>query len=262
MNFWLEGLLIIGGSTLVANVGMFVVRKRISRATLEACHEVGGILLAIVGTLYAILLGLIVVDAQSKVDQARQNAIVEANSLSNVYHYTRPFKQPAKQKIRDCLYDYAKAVSFEDWSAVEEGKIKEASIPEYRSLWRSVTDYNPQEQNEQQCFSAMLGSMQQLSDARRFRMVASKSGLSPILWTVLIVGGILIVLFTYFFFLESVLSQVLMTTFVVIFLSLNVFLVYLYQNPYREELGVKKSGFGYSFNFEWFKDDPNRPDPN
>ncbi len=262
MNLFLEGLIIIGGSTIIANVGMVLVRKKISRATLEACHEVGGILLAIVGTLYAILLGLIVVDAQSKVDQARQMAIAEANSLSNVYHYTRPFSQPAKQKIRDCLYEYARVVSDEDWAMIEAGKRKEGSIPEYRALWRSITDYNPKEQNEQQCFSAMLGSMQQLSDARRFRMVASKSGLSPILWSVLIVGGILIVLFTYFFFLESLLSQLLMTTFVVIFLSLNVFLVYLYQNPYREELGVKKAGFGYSFNFQWFKDDPEHPDPN
>lgn len=65
----------------------------------------------------------------------------------------------------------------------------------------------------------------------------------------------MIVLFTYFFFLESLLAQVVMTSFVVIFLSLNVYLVYLCQNPYRPEFGAKESGFGYSFTPVWFKED-------
>ncbi|MBX9687182.1 MAG: DUF4239 domain-containing protein [Candidatus Obscuribacterales bacterium] len=247
-------------STVMALCGLFIVRKRISRAALEACHEVGGYLLAVVGTLYAILLGLIVVNAQSNVDQARQLAIAEANTLSNIYHLSRPFAQPSKQAIRDSLYGYALAIENQDWSKVEEGKEKEATVPEYRRLWREVTSYVPQGQNEQQCYSTMLADMEQLSDARRHRMVAARCGLSPVLWMVLIVGGAMIVLFTYFFFVESLLAQTLMTSFVVIFLALNIYLIYLYQNPYRKELGVKQAGFSYSFSPNWFKDDPKHPD--
>lgn len=236
------------------------MRKRISRQALESCHEVGGILLAVVGTLYAILLGLIVVDSQAKVDQARQMAVTEANMLSNIAHLARTFKQPARQNIHDHIYRYALATVQQDWSAVEQGLVKEATIPHYRALWRDVTSYVPVEQNEQQCYSAMIGDLEELSDARRFRMVAARGGLSPVLWTVLITGGVMVVLFTYFFFLESLLSQVLMTAFVIVFLSLNIYLVYIYQNPYRPELGVKQAGFGYSFTPDWFKTTPDHPE--
>lgn len=255
-----EGVIIVGASTLVSVAGIYLVRKSISRKQLEACHEVGGYLLAVVGTLYAILLGLIVVDAQSKVELARHMAACEANMLSNIYHLSRPFKQPGKQNIRDGLYEYALSVVNEDWSGIQQGKQAELSVAPYRALWRQITDYNPQNQNEQQCYSTMLTNMEELSQARRFRMVAAKSKLSALLWTVLLAGGVLIVLFTYFFFVESLLSQILMTAFVVIFVSMNIFLVYVFQNPYRPELGVKKVGFGYSFTPEWFHDDPKHPD--
>ncbi|MBX9666537.1 MAG: hypothetical protein K2X93_02915 [Candidatus Obscuribacterales bacterium] len=75
------------------------------------------------------------------------------------------------------------------------------------------------------------------------------------LWCVLIVGGIMLVLFTYFFFVESVLAQTLMTACVAIFLSMNIFLIYIYQNPYRPELGAKDAGFGSGFDVNWFVED-------
>lgn len=257
--FW-EALFIVGASTVVSLLGLFLVRRKISRDALLACHEVGGYLLAVVGTLYAILLGLVVVDSQNKLDQAKQMSIVEANMLSNIYHLSRSFKQPTKQEIRDSLYDYALAVKSQDWEHVEDGEEREATIASYRRLWRSVTSYEPVSNNEQQCFSTILGNLEQLSDARRFRMVSSRCGLSPVLWTVLLVGGVMVILFTYFFFVESLFSQALMTAFVVIFLALNIYLVFICQNPYRPELSAKDAGFGIGFKAEWFLDKKDHPD--
>ncbi|MBX9696367.1 MAG: hypothetical protein K2Z81_28525, partial [Cyanobacteria bacterium] len=67
--------LIVGGSTVLSVTGMLMIRKSASRERLESCHEVAGILLSIIGTLYAILVGLIVVNSQSKVDTASQMAV-------------------------------------------------------------------------------------------------------------------------------------------------------------------------------------------
>lgn len=250
----LDCVLIVGGSTLIAVAGMFLVRKKISRQTLEACHEVGGIMLAIVGTLYAILVGLIVVNSQGRVDAASQMAVTESNMLSNIYHLSKTFKDPARHKIRETIHEYAVAVTKEDWSKVESDQEKEETIPAYRKLWAEITAYNPTEANEQQCYATMLNNMEDLSAARKFRTVASKSGLSPVLWTVLLAGGIGIVLFTYFFFVENMLAQTLMTAFVTVFIAMNVYIIHLCQNPYRPELGAKVAGFGGSFTPAWFID--------
>lgn len=127
MNALTDFLSIVGGTTAIALLGMAVVRKKAKRESLEASHEVGGYLLAIVGTLYAILVGLIVVSAQAKLDTASQMAVTEANMLTNIYHLSKTFDQASRKKIRQDLYDYATIASTQDWAKVEEGE--EPSLP-------------------------------------------------------------------------------------------------------------------------------------
>ncbi|HIA52338.1 MAG TPA: DUF4239 domain-containing protein [Candidatus Melainabacteria bacterium] len=259
MSSFTDCLLIVGLTTLLSVVGLLLVRKKFKREQFESCHEVGGFLLSVVGTLYAILVGLIVVNSQGKVDAASQMAVSEANMLSNIYHLSNTFKEPTRSRIHKHIYDYAVAAVNQDWSLVEEGMEKEATIPAYQALWKDITHYVPREDNESQCYATMLGNIQELSEARKYRMVAARGGLSPVLWSVLIAGGAMIVLFTYFFFVESLMAQAIMTMFVAVFLSLNVYLIYICQNPYRPELGAKEAGFGFSFTPNWFKDRPNVP---
>lgn len=256
MSSFTDCLLIVGLTTALSVAGLLLVRKKFTRRQFESCHEVGGFLLSVVGTLYAILVGLIVVNSQGKVDEASQMSVSEANMLSNIYHLSSTFKEPARGNIHKHVYDYATAAVEQDWSRVEEGLEKEATIPAYQALWTEIIQYVPKEDNESQCYSTMLSNIQELSEARKYRMVAARGGLSPVLWSVLIAGGAMIILFTYFFFVESFVAQAIMTAFVAIFLSLNVYLIYICQNPYRPELGAKEAGFGFSFTPKWFKDSP------
>ncbi len=254
MSSLTDCFLIVGCTTIFSMAGLYIVRRRFTREQLESCHEVGGFLLSVVGTLYAILVGLIVVNSQGKVDSASQMAVSEANMLSNIFHLSSTFKEPTRRDIHKHIYDYATAVVNQDWSRVEAGLEEEATKPAYQGLWKAITSYVPREDNESQCYATMLGNIQELSEARKYRMVAARGGLSPVLWWVLIAGGVMIVLFTYFFFVESFIAQAIMTMFVAIFLSLNVYLIYICQNPYRPELGAKEAGFGFSFTPKWFKD--------
>lgn len=261
MNTMTDGILIIGLTTALSVAGMFLVRRNIDRATLEACHEVGGVMFAVIGTLYAIVVGLIVVSSEAKVDDAGKMAVTEANQLSNMFHLAATFKQPACDRIRKSIHDYAVAVVNQDWTKVETGEETEATIPSYQALWHEITSYVPERGNDSQAYATMLTNMEDLSSARRYRMVEARNKLSPILWTVLVGGGIMVILFTYFFFVESIKAQAIMTTFVALSLSMNVYLIYVCQNPYRPEFGVKKSGFGFSFTPKWFAIN-NRDTPN
>jgi len=254
MNALVDCLNIVGGTTVAALAGVLIVRKKVSRQSRQDAHEVGGYILAIIGTLYAILVGLIVVNAEGKVDTASAKAVTESNKLTNIYHCCQRFEPQARHKICQSLHQYAAKVVKQDWAEVESGDQKEATIEPYRQLWRDIVSYTPRNVSEQECYAILLRDMEELSDARKYRMVEAKSELSPILWAVLIAGGVMIVLFTYFFFVESLMTQLLMTASVVIFLSMNIYLIYICQNPYRPELGAKEAGFGFSFSPSWFLD--------
>src|SRR5262249_32314689 len=97
----------------------------------------------------------------------------------------------------------------------------------------------------QAIYSSMLTQFGQVADSRRFRVVTSHGSVSPVLWAVLIAGGALTIVFTYFFAVESLKAQALMTILVAVTISLNVMLVGLFSNPYRGNLRIQPSGFMY-----------------
>jgi len=248
MNALTESILIVGGGIAFAACGALLARTSFLRKEFSKHHEVAGYLLSIVGTLYSVLLGLIVVDVQSKFDQARMMAETEANCCSTIANFSRGFPPEVRTTILVPLKSYYTTVQTEDWEAIASGAQIEGSIPDYQHLWRAIARYDPNGNREISCYNHELDTMKSLSDARRYRMFARKRALSEVVWTVLIVGAILTITFTYMFWVESKTLQLVLTVFVALFISLNLLLVRLFENPYRQELGIKQSAFSFKAN--------------
>lgn len=244
MNILTDSLVMIGSCLLLTGIGLVFVRKYFHKMDFSKHHEVAGYLLAVIGTMYSVLLGLIVVNVQTKFDQARLMAETEANCCSDIANLCRGFPPEVRRSIRVPIADYYKVVMDEDWEAVSEGRKSEESIPPYQALWRAIAAYQPEGNREVSCYSTILTAMRELSDARRFRMVARRRGLSPIIWCVLFAGAGLTILFTYFFWVDTAVMQTALTLFVALFIALNLLLVRLFENPYRDELKIKYGAFG------------------
>ena len=244
MSLVKDTVIMLGGCLLFTTVGLYLVRRFFHKIDFKQHHEVAGYLLAVIGTMYSVLLGLIVVNVQTKFDQARLMAETEANCCSDLYNLSRGLPQDTRLSIRLPLRDYYVVVQNQNWEAVSEGSAVEGSVPAYQSMWRAIAAYQPIGNRETSCYQTILQTMKELSDARRFRVVARRRGLSPIIWCVLIVGAALTILFTFFFWVESTVTQVALTIFVALFISLNMLLVKLFENPYRSELMIKHGAFG------------------
>jgi hypothetical protein len=243
LNALFDTVIVIGGCLAFSGIGLLIVRKCFHKVQFEKHHEVAGYLLTVVGTMYSVLLGLIVVNVQGKFDQARQMAETEANSCSDLWNYCRGLPGEVRYTIRLPLKDYYATVQNEDWEASAAGKVTEQSVPSYQAMWRAIAAFQPQTSRESACYSSILETMKSLADARRFRMVARRRFLSPVIWMVLITGCVLTILFSYFFWVDSARTQIALTFFVTIFIALNMLLVRLFENPYRSEFLVKQGAF-------------------
>jgi drug/metabolite transporter (DMT)-like permease len=80
--------------------------------------------------------------------------------------------------------------------------------------------------------------MLDLSDARRDRLLEAKHGLPAILWVVLIVGGIILVSFTYLFGLDSTLIHLLMVAALALIISLVLFTVAALDYPFKGDITI------------------------
>lgn len=239
MNSYLLGFVVVLASTILAVGGMLLVRRLVDLKTLNSYHEVAGYFLSIIGTLYAVLLGFVIVDAMNNLQNARMVAEQEANSLCNVFMISEGLSPGCRGRLRFACSKYADAVVTHEWRTMRLGESSTEAVVALMGLWTTVAKFDPVTEGEKNLQAAILEEVSELSDNRRDRLVNSAHGVAPLMWAVLILGGIFTVIFTYFFATASITAQVLMTVIVSITLSLNVFLVFVFGYPFATELGVR-----------------------
>lgn len=243
MNAYFYGFVIITFVTALAVLGMIIVRSRVSLLTLATYHEVAGYLLSIVGTLYAVLLGFVVVDAMNHMQDVRGLVSMEASGLANIFLVSEGLPESKRNTIRILCTDYANEVINDEWKKLQEGQYSQATFHTVFLLWKEIADYDPVTNREQNLHQQLVSEICSMTQNHRTRVISSTHGVAPIMWLVLVVGGIFTTIFTYFFGVANIRVQALMTILVSVTLSLNVYLVYVFGNPMATEIGVKPGPF-------------------
>jgi hypothetical protein len=205
--------------------GLLLVRKFVDVQHFAAHHQVGGNLLSIMGTLYAVVLGFVVVNASSDAQAIRVDIATEANSVLNIERYASVFPKANAEEVRTACIEYCKAVVDDEWPAMPQGRISTRAWQCMLNIWFSIKKCEPHTNQEQAFYSLILDNYTQMADDRRMRLFSARIRMSPLLWMVIIAGGVITIVFTYFFAVESLKFQILMTLFVALTLSLNIFLV-------------------------------------
>ena len=243
MNSYFFGFLVITGTTVLAVTGMLLVRWRVSLPTLASYHEVAGYLLSVVGTLYAVLLGFVVVDAMQHMQDVRGLVSMEASGLANIFLCSEGLPSAKKKVIRQLCTEYAEEVINDEWQTLRQGKYSQQTFHTVFKIWKEITSIDPVTQREQNIHQQLMQEICSMTQNHRTRVISATHGVAPVMWLVLIVGGVFTVIFTYFFGVANLKVQTLMTCLVSVTLSLNVYLVWVFGNPMATDLGVKPGPF-------------------
>jgi hypothetical protein len=243
MSGYLLGFLVVSLVTTLSVLGMLVVRKLVSLETLASYHEVAGHLLSVVGTLYAVLLGFVIVDSMQHMQDVRGLVSMEASGLANIFLCSEGLQADTRKEIRALCREYASEVIDDEWAALQHGRYSQKTFHSVFLLWKEITKYEPATQRQANIHQQLISEICSMTQNHRTRVISATRGVAPIMWLVLIVGGIFTVIFTYFFGIANVRVQALMTLLVALTLSLNVYLVFVYGNPMSTDMGIKPGPF-------------------
>jgi hypothetical protein len=233
------GLFIVAVIDGIALAGMLAVRRSVALETLEAHHDVAGFILAIVGVVYAVMLALVVIAVWEDFENARGIAEREANQVAGLYRLTPALPARGADRLRDTVRAYGESVVADEWPAMLRGQASERAQGLFDDLWRQVTRLEPQSPREVAAYQEALSRLDGLGDARRSRLLASREALPPIMWSVLIVGAIATVGFTYFFGVRKLAAQALMTVALTTTIALALFLIYAMDLPFSGDVSVR-----------------------
>ncbi len=243
MDTFLIISLVIGMSMLLAVGGVLLVRRNYPVGRLKELHEVAGNMLNVLGTMYGLLMALIVVDAISTMQEARLTSEMEANSLADIFRLANGLPEKQRLALQNQCVKYAQTVIEKEWPAMARGGSSGEAWREMVSLWSIVKTIEPGTEQQKAFYSQLVSELSSLSDSRRSRLIIARHGISPLLWSVLIVGAMVTMGNIYFFGVESLKAQAAMTSCVAIIIALNLFLIAEYGYPFAGSLKAEPEGF-------------------
>ncbi len=236
-SYWMGAVLVVA-SVLLSVGGLLLVRSKISYDQFHDAHEVSGYLLSIVGTMYAVLLGLVVVDAMGKFQDARNNVQAEANGLADVFMLSDKYPPERSKQIKELCAHYVQRVVDVEWPMMDDGGIDMEARRTAIKLIRTVQDFEPVTQAQQAIYQVAVQQACQVWDCRRARTNQAQFGVPPEEWLVLFIGGMITIIFTYIFGVKNIRLQSAMTAMCAILISLNMLLVLWFGYPFSGDRKV------------------------
>lgn len=230
-------------TVIVSLGGLLLFRKLTSADKLKVQHDITDPYSQFVGMLFAVLLGFMVADAMARFGDARTIVEQEASQVGNIFRLADGFPDAKRVEVQGLCLTYAQDVAEREWPLLAAKKTSPETWVIYRKLWKSCTQYEPVTPRQCSAQQAILPCLASLGDNRRLRVNALHNGLPPVLWVILIVGGLATVLFTYFFNADNLRMQMVMVGIVSLVICLNIFLLASYDDPFSGDVMVTPGAF-------------------
>jgi hypothetical protein len=207
---WILGLLVVL-MTLIAMSGPLLVRRRIGLDLLRTNNEVAGFKFAIIGVIYAVLLGFAAITVWDKFSDAENNVGLEAGAAAAIFRLANGIDGEASSAVRARMTDYLRAAITADWPAMQLGKSSPEATRALSDVYTALLQFRPQDARGAAVMEALLHQLDLLALARRGRIVLASGIVPSIVWVVLFGGACITIGFTYLFGTENLRAQAMMT---------------------------------------------------
>ncbi|HKH35627.1 MAG TPA: DUF4239 domain-containing protein [Rubrobacter sp.] len=232
------GLLIVAAAMLIAIGGLVLVQHLFSNERRRQHNDVAGFIYAVLGVSYAVLLGRMLIAVWEQWEAADATTTEEANEVAEIFWLAHRLPQPEGRHIQQLARSYAQVVVEDEWPLMEQGRASQKAWDTLDRMRGTIEGVDPTTGAQLARYTEVLEQLHGLGDARRERLLDAGEGLPPILWVVLILGGVITVGFTYLFGLENTLVHTLMVAALAMIISLTLFTVAALDYPFKGDIRI------------------------
>ena len=210
---WFWSLFLIGGTVFVSIAGTLIVRRLISVEVLERHNDVAGFIYAVIGVVYAVLLGFAAITVWERYDRAQAAVEQEADDLADLYRDAQTFPSDVRAQLEGQIRDYVRLAVQKEWPAMADGKSSPEVWNAYIQLWRTYYQFSPGTDQEKTWYSQSLTKLNDLSNQRRMRLLTSRLGSVPVMmWVALLGTGLITIAFSFLFGTKNAMAQIVMSS--------------------------------------------------
>ncbi|MBV8491452.1 MAG: DUF4239 domain-containing protein [Candidatus Eremiobacteraeota bacterium] len=249
---WLALLFFVLVPAVAAVAVHAVVRRLVPPDKLIPHHDVAGFLVAIVGVLYAVVLGFLVVTVWSTFNDVQNDADAEAFAVADAYGMAGALPEPQRTHVRGALAAYAVEVQTVEWPTLaSKGPDQRAralilqALRELGAMRAPASEGFAEALREQSVVNNVVTSLRQVWDNRRKRLIEATQHLQPALMLAICLGGLMVLAFVFLFGIANEVLQLTMTSIVAGCIGLLFGVIVEFNSPYGGLTQVSPSAWNY-----------------
>ncbi len=237
------GVLVVIVSVLVALTGLVLVNRLVSETRRSSSNVGGGLIFRPISGVFGILIGFTAFLVWQQYTTAYVTTQREASELAAIYWHAEQLPNSERLQVQDLARSYARIVIEEEWPLMGQGQESSKAWDTIDKLRRTIDGFEPSTSSEETLHDRQVTLVDEVLNDRRLRLLQSREGLPPILWTVLLGGTLLLVSYTYFFGLEDFRAHLLMVGMLTALIVGVLFTIKSLEYPFSGDMRVDPSAF-------------------
>jgi hypothetical protein len=230
-------------AVVLAVVGLAVVQRLVPLPLRQAHNTATGTIYAALYVMFGVSVGFSLFLVWQQYDAAQKTAEHEAGNVEEIYRLAGSFPEPERGRVQALAASYARAVVEEEWLLMRQGQTSPRAGELADELRESIQDFEPRTGAGQALRSEGLAQLDDLDEDRALRLLEVREGLPPIVWVVLVVGGVITVVFTYLFGMQTPWLHMLAVAALTVLVSLIIYTIAVLEYPFDNELRVESDAF-------------------
>ncbi len=192
------------------------------------------------------LIAFVVFATWDDYDKAKINSDTEANTIHDLFLNSHGLPEEFQPQIKAKILEYLNEVIEDEWDSLAVGKANHQSKEILVDLWKIYMDMDSLHNDKQKAiFAESISKLNDITDARRMRILDSQNHIPDIIWIVIIFGALTSVGFSLFFGTKSFAIQVTMTSLFTITNVIIILMILNLDNPFSGDAKITPEPFEY-----------------
>jgi Protein of unknown function (DUF4239) len=243
---WQLLLLVVCLPMAFASICLLLVRHWMKKPEDEEHNILVTGMFAAVSLIYTVLLAFLIISVWGNYTVASQAVSDEAAALVTVARNAEVLPEPLRGEVLDGLHNYTAYVMSREWDMMRQGVneekfVSKQAVDATNNLWviyRKIPS--------SAVSAEMLRSMDQLSEQRVVRLMASQDSLPQVFWFVLIIDAVMTIGFSFILRVKDVRLHMAMVLLLTCSLTLCLWLILLVNDPFVGSVQISSEPFRYA----------------
>lgn len=240
--WWLVVAAVVGLPVLALSL-QWLIRRRAPGLAGGEHNEAASYLGSVVGVVYAIIAGFMVITLWEQYVTAGDSVQNETVSLRDVVQFSGAFGPAAQGKVRQLVVRYANSVATVEWQTMAKGGGSPVVQKDFDQLVTAIQGLDVHNPTQEAFLSNILTQVDDVGKERQQRLELSGQNVPAILWLTVILSSVVTLGFCLLFGIKNALLNYIMVVGVTILIGASLVLILLLEYPFSGTVAVRPTPF-------------------